>query len=204
VNRKHVRYAGIALICLLTSVGSGSASAAGQNSAPNLDNLSSFRGRVLLPSQDLGLANHLVIEQSTVTGDTYLVSYRSGNGHATVQGNAGRTVFDRAVQQATQGCSANGYCASGRSSDGGSTTEVFRNLKTRGSQAVLQHVVGGASAGWTLVWYDASTDTGYSLTLSESIGGALMAGGTDPTNVSVGNTIATMAEGLTARTAQTP
>jgi hypothetical protein len=198
VNRHYVRYAGIALICLLASVGSGSVSAAGQNTAPNLANLSAFKRRVLLPTSDLVPAHHLVLDQSSGSADTYQVRYRDSNGTLAVQGSGGRTVFDAAVQRDTQGCSATNYCSSGARPGGGASTEVFRNLKVRGNPAILEHSSGTAGPGWTLLWYDSSSDTTYSLGLSESLGGSFAAGGTDPTNVSVGHDIAGLAEKLGA------
>jgi hypothetical protein len=195
VQRKFIRYAGIGLLCLLTSVGSGSVSAAGQNPPANLDKLAGFRGRVLVPSNGLGTRSPLVVDQSSASDGAYQVAYRSGNGRATVKGNAGRDAFDSETKVATQGCGNEKYCSSGKGSSGGATSEVFRNLKVHGNPAVLEHTVGGANAGWSLVWYDGSSNTTYSLDLSDSMGGTL-AGGTDPTNVSMGETVTSMAESL--------
>jgi hypothetical protein len=197
VHRKFVRYAGIALICLLTSVGSGTVSAAGQNPSPNLDKLAGFRGRVLVASNGLGTPNPLVVDQSSSTDGSYQVAYHAGNGRATVKGNAGRDAFDSELKQTTQGCSSDKYCSSGKGATGGATTEVFSNsnLNVHGSPAVLEHTTGGPTPGWNLVWYDSSSNTTYSLDLSDSMSSAL-AGGTDPTNVALGETVTKMAEGL--------
>jgi hypothetical protein len=171
---------------------SGPASASGQSSA-SVDNLKSFPGRVLIPPAGMLSSVPLVVDQATVSAGEYQVGYRAGSGRAFVRGNKGRAAFDA---ESSQACSSAAYCASGRRAAGGSTTEVFRNLKVHGDRAILKHTVG-ADAGWTLEWYDKTSDVSYALTLTESVGGALLAGGTDPTNVSTSSTVVKLAESLT-------
>jgi len=200
VNRTRIRWAGMmTLLCTVAAMASGpAASAAGQNS-PSVENLRSFPGRVLVAAPgSLPSSSGLVVEHASVGAGTYQVAYRTGSGRAMVQGDKGRDAFDTEVlQSADRACSAGAYCATGRRAAGGATSEVFRNLKVHGDPGILTHDVGGADAGWTLHWYDRASDVSYALTLSESVGGSLHAGGTDPTNVSTGSTVVALAESLT-------
>ena len=89
------------------------------------------------------------------------------------------------------------YCSETVAAQEGASpaSEVFRGVRVGDFEAVVEHVVCCGGHYWSLTWYDSGRDMTYTLVLVGPVADQY-GGGIDPANVSVAQSIASIATSL--------
>jgi hypothetical protein len=164
----------------------------------DLSQLGAFTGAAVVTPTSGTFIGDLTILDVQAGADQYMVKYATSrfpkDMGVSISGAVGRKLFDPENTAPASDCehvagAPATYCVviGGMGPTGSPVGEVFGNYKVKGSPAFVARVSCCADPAWTVAWYDASSDTSYSIMVLDDPVPLLKVGVPNPSDMNAAN-----------------